>query len=256
MLNTEGESPPDWLFMLGLMHPKMPFALWLPGMLLAHIEPVADQHPQIPSCWAALQPLISQSLPMFGLTLSQVQHLAVSFVELFATDNCPVLPLQGLSSFQGVNSTCQFSTTSNLAADTLQSCIQIVDKNVTSGPRTEPWRILLVTSCQTVMVPFTMTRWALLSSHFNTQHSMNLFVLKLDNLSRKMLWRTLSKALLKLRKITSAAFPLYTKKVTLLQKETKLLRRYLPFMNPCWFCLMIALFFKCLFISTQDNFFP
>lgn len=40
------------------MHPKMQFVCQ--GMLLAHMEPAVDQHPQVPFCRAAPQPLVFQ----------------------------------------------------------------------------------------------------------------------------------------------------------------------------------------------------
>lgn len=69
------------------------------GMLLALAEPdVTDT--QILLCWAALKPLIFQSVPVSGTAPPQVQNLIFSFIELHAIFHCSVLqsietPLQG-----------------------------------------------------------------------------------------------------------------------------------------------------------------
>lgn len=97
----EQEKPLFWLAVLYLTHPKIRFALlaarahcWL------FAEPdVTDT--QILICWAALQPLIFQSVSVSGTAPPQVQNLIFSFVELHAIFDCLVLqsiatPLQGL----------------------------------------------------------------------------------------------------------------------------------------------------------------
>ncbi|GAB0208543.1 macrophage immunometabolism regulator [Grus japonensis] len=109
---------------------------WLPGhTLLTPTEPAANQHPQIPFCRAALQPLLSQSMLVSGITPSQVLNLAFVLVKFHAIDDCPMLqsiqiPLQGPSSLERVNSTSQFSIVSKLANGAFNSCIQITDKNI------------------------------------------------------------------------------------------------------------------------------
>jgi len=51
------------------------------GTLLAHIQPVADQHPQVLFCWAALQPLFPKAAALHGVVVTQVQDPALSLVE-------------------------------------------------------------------------------------------------------------------------------------------------------------------------------
>lgn len=62
-----------------------------------------------------------------------------------------------------------------------------------TGPSTEPWGAALVTDCQPDVALFAMCD--LLSS--GAQRSVNLFVLLLDRLFRRMLWGTIWKAFLK-----------------------------------------------------------
>ena len=105
------------------------------GTLLTHIEPAVDQHPQIPFCRAALQPLLSQSVLVPGVTLSQMQNLTFVLVKFHAIDDCPMLqsiqvPLQGLLSLRRVNSTSQFGIVSKLANGAFNSCMQIIDQNI------------------------------------------------------------------------------------------------------------------------------
>ena len=49
--------------------------------LLAHVELFVYQSPQVPLCRAALNEFFSQSVLMFEITLTQVQHLALGLVE-------------------------------------------------------------------------------------------------------------------------------------------------------------------------------
>ncbi|KAK4811354.1 LOW QUALITY PROTEIN: hypothetical protein QYF61_027583 [Mycteria americana] len=105
----------------------------LQGTLLTHIEPAVNQHPQVPFCRAALQPLLSQSILVSSVTPSQVQNLAFVLIKFHAIDDCPMLqsiPLQGLLPLKRVNSTSQIGIISKLADGAFNPCIQIVDKNI------------------------------------------------------------------------------------------------------------------------------
>jgi len=68
-----------------------------------------------------------------------------------------------------------------------------------TGPRIEPWGTPRVSSYQPDAAPLTTTLWALPFSQFFTQCTAYLLISQLDNLSRRMLWGTVSKALLKSR---------------------------------------------------------
>lgn len=85
-----------------------------------------------------------------------------------------------------------------------------------TGPSTEPWGAALVTDCQPDVALFTV--YDLLSS--GAQRSVNLFVLLLDRLFRRMLWGMIWKAFLK-----STTFLSSIKWVNLSQQQTKLLRQ-------------------------------
>ncbi|KAK4811360.1 hypothetical protein QYF61_027589 [Mycteria americana] len=87
------------------------------GTLLTHIEPAVNQHPQVPFCRAALQPLLSQSILVPGITPCQMQNPAF-------------IPLQGLLSLERVNSTSQIGIISKLADGAFNSCLHIIDKNI------------------------------------------------------------------------------------------------------------------------------
>lgn len=53
------------------------------------MEHAAEQHPQVPFFRA----LVSQSVPVPGIALSQVQHPAFSFVELHGAADRPALQI-------------------------------------------------------------------------------------------------------------------------------------------------------------------
>lgn len=112
------------------------------------------------------------------------------------------------------------------------------------GLRIEPWGTLLVTGHQPGVDLFPATLATLQLSQFITHCGMSLCVSHLDHLSRRMLWGTVSKALLKSGNITFPAFLSSTKQVILSEKEVKLLRQDFSFMTPCWPCLITALLFN------------
>lgn len=97
MLNITGESPLliIWLCCVQCT-PKCSLPFWLPGHTAGSCWACCQLHPQDFSCWATLQPLVSQSVPVPGITPSQGQHLAFFFVELHAVSDLPVFPLQSL----------------------------------------------------------------------------------------------------------------------------------------------------------------
>uniref|UniRef100_A0A8C8AAR1 Retinoic acid receptor responder 1 n=1 Tax=Otus sunia TaxID=257818 RepID=A0A8C8AAR1_9STRI len=66
-----------------------------------------------------------------------------------------------------------------------------------SGPKTQPWGTPLLTGHQSDLTPFTTTLWAQPSNHFFTQRSVCPSKPRAASFGRRMLWETLSKALLK-----------------------------------------------------------
>ncbi|PKU38344.1 hypothetical protein llap_11351 [Limosa lapponica baueri] len=54
------------------------------GTLLAHIQVAVDQQPQVLFCWAAFQPLFPQPVALHGVVVTQMQDLALGFVESHA----------------------------------------------------------------------------------------------------------------------------------------------------------------------------
>ena len=95
--------------------------------LLNSIEPVVNQHLQIPFCRAALQPLLSRFVLVPGVTPTQMQNLAFGLVKFHAINHCPVLqsiqnPLQALIPQESL-SISQFYIISNLADGAFKFCI-------------------------------------------------------------------------------------------------------------------------------------
>lgn len=86
------------------------------------------------------------------------------------------------------------------------------------GPRTEPYKLPSVMGHQPRIPSFAAILWALLLSHFITQHCVVLFILQVHNLSRRILWGMVS--LSKSRKNTPTTYH----SSTLSWKEIKLLR--------------------------------
>jgi len=88
-LNTTAQSPPWPAGWAGSDAPQAAEVLppWLPGQLLCHTEPAASQHPQVPFCRAALQPLLSQFILVPGVTPFQLQNLAFVLVKFHAIED-------------------------------------------------------------------------------------------------------------------------------------------------------------------------
>ena len=103
-----------------------------------------------------------------------------------------------------------------------RSLIKLLNR---ASPGVAPWGTPLVTSHQPDAAPFTATIWVLLFRQFFSQCAIYLLIPQLEHLSRGMLWATVSKALLKSRKLTSTACPSPTRQVTLSQKGIKLARQ-------------------------------
>jgi len=88
-----------------------------------------------PFCRAAFQLLLSQFIIVSSGTPSQVQNPAFVLVKFHAIEDCTMLqrisiPLQGLLSLEGVNSTSEFSIISKFTNGAFNFCIQIIDKNI------------------------------------------------------------------------------------------------------------------------------
>lgn len=81
----------DQLATLCLMHFTVQFGLLAATACCWLTLSYCYQHTQIPSCQAALQPLVSQSVPVCGIALSQMQYPTFSFIELHGIADCPGL---------------------------------------------------------------------------------------------------------------------------------------------------------------------
>ena len=84
-----------------------------------------------------------------------------------------------------------------------------------TGPNIEPCGTPLVTGHQLDLTPFTTTLWAQPSSQFFIQRRVRPSKPRAVTFPRRMLWETVTKALLKFRQTTSTAFLSSTKRDTL-----------------------------------------
>ncbi|PKU46206.1 hypothetical protein llap_3480 [Limosa lapponica baueri] len=122
--------------MLLLMRRRM----WLPFWALsAHcwvmLSFSSTNTPQVLLLRAALNPFSAQPVFVLGITLTRMQDLTFGLVEFYEvgmrTDLKPVqVPLDGLPSFQCINSTTQLGVTSNLAKGALNPTIHVANKDV------------------------------------------------------------------------------------------------------------------------------
>ncbi|CAN0178455.1 unnamed protein product, partial [Bubo scandiacus] len=81
-----------------------------------------------------------------------------------------------------------------LSIPSSRSSIKMLNR---SGPKTEPWGTPLVTGRQLELTPLTTTLWARPSSQFFIQRSVCPSKPQAASFTKRMLWETVSKSLLK-----------------------------------------------------------
>jgi len=103
--------------------------------LVAHVELLIHQYPQVLLRRAALEPLSAQPLLVFGIALTHAQDLALGLVELHEVHTGPPLqsvkvPLNGIPSLQRVNHTTQLGVVSRLAEGALSPTVHVTNKDI------------------------------------------------------------------------------------------------------------------------------
>ncbi|KAK4832565.1 hypothetical protein QYF61_024065 [Mycteria americana] len=105
------------------------------GTLLAHIQAVVNQHPQVLFCQAAFQPLFPKPVALHGVAVAQVQDPALGLVKPHTIDLSPSIqpvqiPLQSLPTLNHINTPAQLGVLCKLTEGALDPLIQIIDKDV------------------------------------------------------------------------------------------------------------------------------
>ncbi|GAB0205260.1 hypothetical protein GRJ2_002991600 [Grus japonensis] len=103
--------------------------------LLAHVELLINQYPQVLLLRAALNPFPAQPLAALGIAPTHVQNLALGLVELHGVHIGPPLnpvrvPLDGIPSLQCVSCTTQLGVVGKLAEGALSPTVHVTDKDV------------------------------------------------------------------------------------------------------------------------------
>lgn len=212
MLNSWIIPSLDGLAVLCEMYPRVKFALLAAR---AHVGSYwACCQLEIPLCMAALQSLLSQVKLVSSVALFQLQHPAFVFVKCPATGDCPMLHLD-----PSARPLAPWESQLHLPVWHHQQSwgwhshllVRVLSRG---GPRTWPWGATLVTGCQLDAPLLTTTLWALSFSCLFYQCTTNLLTPQLESLSKTVLWRTTSKALLKSRNTTLTFFPSFTGQAT------------------------------------------
>ncbi|KAJ7403042.1 integral membrane protein dgcr2 idd [Pitangus sulphuratus] len=104
-------------------------------MLLAHVQLVTDQHPQVVFHWASFQLLFLQPVVMHGVAVMQGQDLALHLVEPFTVDpeqfiQSVQIPLQNLPTLQQINTPIQLGVICKLTEGALNCLDQTTDKDI------------------------------------------------------------------------------------------------------------------------------
>jgi len=112
--------------------------------LLAHVELLIHQYPQVFLLRAALEPLSAQPVLVFGIAPTHMKELAPGLVELHAVHTGPPLqpvkvPLNGIPSLQSVNHTTQLVVVGKLDEGALSPTVHVASKDIKhTDPSTNP----------------------------------------------------------------------------------------------------------------------
>ncbi|PKU45108.1 hypothetical protein llap_4594 [Limosa lapponica baueri] len=103
--------------------------------LLAHIELLIYQHPQVLLLRAALNPFSLQHVCVFGIASTHMQDFVLALVEFHEVRTGPPLkpvkvPLDGTSSLQCVDCSTQLGVICKLAAGALNLTVHVADREV------------------------------------------------------------------------------------------------------------------------------
>ncbi|KAK4825953.1 LOW QUALITY PROTEIN: hypothetical protein QYF61_003471 [Mycteria americana] len=128
--------------------------------LLACIQSAVNQHPQVLFHQAAFQPLFPKPVALHGLVVVQVQDLALGLVEPHTIGLGPWIqpvqvPLQSLPALKSTLPPNLVSSANLLRVHSIPSSRSLIKILNRTGPSTEPWGTLLVTSWQVDLTPFT-----------------------------------------------------------------------------------------------------
>ncbi|KAK4832950.1 hypothetical protein QYF61_026606 [Mycteria americana] len=105
------------------------------GTLLAHIQLVVGQHPQVLIHQAAFQPLFPRTVALHGVAVAQVQDLALGLVEPHTIGLGPLIqpvqvPLQSLPTLKQINTPAQLGVICKLTEGALDPLVQVIDKDI------------------------------------------------------------------------------------------------------------------------------
>ncbi|KAK4826531.1 hypothetical protein QYF61_010028 [Mycteria americana] len=105
------------------------------GTLLAHIQAVIYQYPQVLFHQGAFQPLFPKPVALHGVAVAQVQDLALGLAERHTIGLGPSIqpvqvPLQSLPPLKQINTPAQLGVICKLTEGALDPFVQIIDKDV------------------------------------------------------------------------------------------------------------------------------
>ena len=133
------------------------------GTLLAHVQLPIHQYPQ---CRAVLNPFIPQLVLAVRVALTQVQDLALGFVEPHEVHLDPLLkpalvPLDDILSLWCINCTPQLGVIRKLAEGALDPSVNVSVMKILKSiiPSTDPRGTPLVTDLHPDAEPFITTLW-------------------------------------------------------------------------------------------------
>ena len=111
--------------------------------LLAHVEFLINQHPQVFLFRATLNTLINQTVFVLGITQTQVQDLAPGLTELYEVNTGPPLeplkvPLDGIPSLKHINCTIQLGVICKLRVHLIPLSMLLTKMSSSAIPTTDP----------------------------------------------------------------------------------------------------------------------
>ncbi|RMC13980.1 hypothetical protein DUI87_09064 [Hirundo rustica rustica] len=158
-----------------LTQARMPLALLATWAHCWIMFSCCHQHPWVPFLLGTVQPCCPQPVTLQGVIVSKVQDLALGLIKLLPIGLCPSIQsfqisLQGMSTFQQIDTRSQLSVICKFTSERLDAYIHVINKNIEqSWPQHRPLRDTTGAWPQLDAAPFTTTLWARPSRQFLTQ---------------------------------------------------------------------------------------
>ncbi|RMC21926.1 hypothetical protein DUI87_02797 [Hirundo rustica rustica] len=105
------------------------------GTLLAHVQPAADQYPQVPFLLGTVQPHHPQPITLQGVIVAKVQDSSLGLIKLHLARLCPSIQpfqisLKSHPTFQQIDTRSQLTVICKFTDERFNTHIHVINKNI------------------------------------------------------------------------------------------------------------------------------